>query len=225
MRCPKCQSETGRGAIRCADCGAPLALGDEAPLRPLDQPLDLDRRGGREGAPGAPPAVGPPGPGERPGLRPASPDDLSAGPGARVLAVPPPGTVIELTRGDALRRVGAWLIDGLPFAFLVPALATALGATELRLLLPLAGVAALASFTYQTLLTWLVGATVGKRLLRLRVVGPDGERPGPGRSALRACVAVLGVLCLGAGPLLALFTRSGHALHDLVAGTTVVEAP
>ena len=208
MRCPRCQSETGRGAIRCADCGAPLALAEEAPGRPLDQPLDLDRRLPREAT-----------------LRPASPEDLAAEPGARVLAVPPPGTVIELARGDGVRRVGAWLLDGLPFAVATAAVAEGLGAFEPRLLAPLVGVAGLASFAYQTLMVWLAGATFGKRLLRLRVVGPDGERPGPGRSALRAGVAVLGTLALGAGPLLALFTRSGRGLHDLAAGTSVVEAP
>ena len=182
MRCPRCQSETGPGAIRCADCGAPLALGDEAPPRPLDRPVHLDR----------PPASGP---------------------------------VIELHRGGALVRVVAWLIDGLPFALATAALAAGLGATEPALLWPLAAVAGLASFTYQTLCTWLAGATVGKRLTGLRVVGPDGARPGLGRSALRAAVAVLGVAALGAGPLTALFTRSGRALHDLVSDTAVVEAP
>jgi resuscitation-promoting factor RpfA len=182
MRCPRCQSETGPGAIRCADCGAPLALGDEAPPRALDRPLHLDRP-------------------------------------------PRPSPVIELHRGDATRRVLAWLVDGLPFVLTTGAVAAWLGATEPGLLAPLAAVAGLASFTYQTLATWLAGATVGKRLTGLRVVGPDGARPGLGRSALRSAVAVLGVAALGAGPLTALFTRSGRALHDLVADTAVVEAP
>ena len=34
----------------------------------------------------------------------------------------------------------------------------------------------------------------------------------------------MGTTLLGAGPLLALFTQSGRALHDLVAGTAVVDA-
>jgi uncharacterized RDD family membrane protein YckC len=185
MRCPRCQGETGPGAIRCADCGAPLAFDDDVPSRPLGRPLDLG--------------------GEAPEA--------------------PSGPLVVRARGRLAPRVLAWLIDGLPFALMTGAIAAGLGATEPALLAPLAAVAALASFTYQTLAHWLAGATLGKRLLGLQVLGPDGARPGLGRSALRAAVAVLGVAALGAGPLLALFTRSGRALHDLVADTAVVEAP
>lgn len=231
MRCPRCQGETGHAAIRCADCGAPLALPEEAPAPPLDRPLDLDRRGPRDAArPAHRPVPGP--------LTPAAADDLTAGEAPELLAVPPPAPrprpapapppwsgVIELHRGGSVRRAAAWAVDGLPFLLATVAMASLLGASGLGLLAPLAAVAALASFTYQWLAHWLSGATLGKRLLRLRVVGPDGRRPGPGRSALRAGVAVAGVALLGAGPLLALFTASGRALHDWVAGTSVVDAP
>jgi len=204
MRCPRCQGETGHAAIRCADCGAPLTLAEEAPARPLDRTLDLDRRVR---------------------LAPATFDDLTAGDAPELLAVPPPGTVIELHRGGTARRAAAWLVDGVPFALAAGAVASAVGAEGPSALASIAAVAALASFTYQTLAHGLSGATLGKRLVRLRVVGPDGRTPGPGRSALRAGVAVAGVALLGVGPLLALFTRSGRALHDWVAGTTVVDAP
>jgi uncharacterized RDD family membrane protein YckC len=223
MRCPRCQGETGHAAIRCADCGAPLALPEEAPASPLDRPLDLDRRGPRDGPRATPrPSPGP--------LAPAAADDLTAGEAPELLAVPPPGAlpprtgVIELQRGGSVRRAAAWAVDGLPFLLATVAVASLLGASGLSLLAPLAAVAALASFTYQWLAHWLSGATLGKRLLGLRVVGPDGRRPGPGRSALRAGAAVAGAALLGAGPLLALFTRSGRALHDWVAGTSVVDA-
>jgi uncharacterized RDD family membrane protein YckC len=234
MRCPSCQGETGPAAIRCADCGAPLSLPDDGPPAPLDRPLDLDRRAGEGPVPGeraAPAAWG--GPAERPArtprpagrLAPAAVEDLRADPAAEVLAVPAPGGVIELRRGGSVRRAAAWAVDGVPFALAPLAVAALLGAAEAVVLAPLAGVAALASFTYQTLSHWLTGATLGKRLVGLRVVGPDGRPPGPGRSALRAALAVAGVALLGAGPLLALFTRSGRALHDWVAGTSVVDAP
>ncbi len=146
------------------------------------------------------------------------------GDAAERLAVPPPGTVIELRRAPTSRRVLAWLVDGLPFFAAAVLLVLSLGARDPRLIAQLLVVVGLASFTYQALAHWLAGATLGKQLLHLRVVGPDGERPGPGRSALRAGVAVAGVALLGAGPLLALFTRSGRALHDLAAATAVVDA-
>lgn len=214
MRCPRCHGETGHAAIRCADCGAPLALPEESPARPLDRALDLDRRG--EGAaPAAPRAP----------LAPATAEDLSPGAAAELLAVPPPGAVLTLRRGGSGRRALAWLVDGLPFGLAAIGLVAWLGADDVRLVAQLLAVVGLASFAYQTLAHGLLGATLGKRLLGLRVVGPDGRRPGPGRSALRAGLAVAGVALLGVGPLLALFTLSGRALHDLVAGTTVVDAP
>jgi uncharacterized RDD family membrane protein YckC len=237
MRCPTCQGETGPAATVCLTCGAPLALREEGPPSPLDRPLDLDRRAGRlPGEPPAAPAARPPAPARpappartpRPAgpLVPASVEDLSADPSAEVLAVPPPaGGVIELRRGGSVRRATAWAVDAVPFALATMAIASLLGATSFPLLAPLAAVAALASFTYQTLSHWLSGATLGKRLVGLRVVGPDGRPPGPGRSALRSAVAVAGVGLLGVGPLLALFTRSGRAPHDWVAGTSVVDAP
>jgi len=205
MRCPRCNGETGHAAIRCADCGAPLALPADPASARLDRALDLDRRAGR-----AP-------------LSPATPEDLTAAGTGPVLAMP--ASVIELHRAGGLRRVAAWIVDGLPFALAGLALARGLGGGDLALELQLVAVAALASFAYQTLATWLAGATLGKRLLKLGVVGPDGERPGPGRSALRAATAVAGTLLLGAGPLLALFTESGQGLHDLLARTLVVDLP
>jgi uncharacterized RDD family membrane protein YckC len=132
--------------------------------------------------------------------------------------------VIELRRAPTARRAAAWAIDGLPFALLAWWSGAWLGA-DLLLLVPALAALALAAFTYQLLCTWLLGATLGKWVARLRVVGPDGGRPGLGRSAGRAGAAVLGVVAIGIGPLLALFTRTGRGLHDLAAGTAVVEAP
>jgi uncharacterized RDD family membrane protein YckC len=211
MRCPRCHGETGHAADRCATCGAPLALPDEAPGRPLDRPLDLDRRdrGAGPGTSRPPPGAGGP------------PPDAAA----EVLAVPPPGALVVVRRGGSGRRLLAWLVDGVPFGLAAFGLLAWLGTDDWRLVAQALTVVGLASFAHQTLAHGLLGATLGKRLVGLRVVGPDGRRPSPGRSALRAAVAVAGVAALGVGPLLALFTLSGRALHDLVAGTTVVDAP
>ena len=132
--------------------------------------------------------------------------------------------VIELRRARTWKRVAAWALDGAPFGLLAWGSASWLGG-DLALLVPALAALALAAFVYQLLSHWLWGASFGQRAAGLRVVGPDGARPGLGRSAARAAVAVLGTLLAGTGPLLALFTRSGRALHDLAAGTAVVEAP
>ena len=132
--------------------------------------------------------------------------------------------VIELRRARSCKRAAAWALDGPPFAVAAWWIASWLGA-DLTLLIPALTALALAGFVYQLLCHWLLGATFGKRVAGLRVVGPDGARPGLGRSARRAAASVLGVMLFGIGPLLALFTRSGRGLNDFAAGTAVVEAP
>jgi resuscitation-promoting factor RpfA len=112
--------------------------------------------------------------------------------------------------GPSARQTGLdWLIDG--------------ATRHQGLVLPTLAVLAAASFVHATLGHALMGATLGKRLLGLRVVGRDGRRPTLGRSAVRAALALLSFLLLGLGCLLALFTVSGRALHDFLAGTYVVE--
>jgi uncharacterized RDD family membrane protein YckC len=221
MLCPRCHGETGHAAIRCADCGAPLALPADLTPRPLDRSLSLDRRGPERPAerPGGPPFLGHV---REPAFALTSTSGTGWPAAPAVIPVPPPGTPLELLRAPSPRRVLAWLVDGLPFALAAVGLAAGLGGGDPALLPPLLAVVALAAFVYQLLSHALLGATFGQRLLGLAVVGPDGRRPGPWRAALRALVAVLGTACLGVGPLLALFTRTGRALHDLVAGTAVV---
>ncbi len=69
------------------------------------------------------------------------------------------------------------------------------------------------------------GQTLGKRLLGLRIVATDGGRPSLLRCAIRSALSLVSLGLLGLGFLLALFNRSGRSLHDLLAGTWVVEAP
>jgi len=151
---------------------------------------------------------------------------------------------IHLRRATDLRRALSWLLDGTPFVALF-ALALHLALDRLPHAAPLdlartielagseaagitgpvfAGVLVL-FVVYQALSHGLSGATLGKRIVGLRLVGPDGNRPGLGRAAFRAVLAAISLLLLGLGVLLALFTRSGRALHDLLARTWVVEAP
>jgi uncharacterized RDD family membrane protein YckC len=153
---------------------------------------------------------------------------------------------VHLRRPPGWRRVAAGAVDALPFLagalwlarLLVreataglPAPATGLDGLldlvwrERALVVPVCLAALLALCVYVTLAHALAGATLGKRLLGLRVVGPDGERPSLARSAARSALALASGALLGAGFLLALFTRSGRALHDLLARSWVVEAP
>ncbi len=153
---------------------------------------------------------------------------------------------VHVERPAAWRRAAAWSIDALPFVLGGGALGRSLireaGAAlpappdgidgildllarERLIALSVVAAAVLALAVYATLAHTLAGATLGKRLLGLRIIGPDGAPPSPARSAARSCLAIVSAGLLGLGFLLALFTRSGRALHDLLARTWVVKAP
>lgn len=206
------------------------------------------------GAPAAGPALGAPFRGAADAGRlepeaPATPDAAEVSAAAPDDGLPEPevdALEIHLRRPETWRRALAGALDALPFAagaialarlFLreataaLPAPPTGLDGLldlvvrERTIVLPVLLAAAVALFVYATLAHALAGATLGKRLLGLRLVGPDGARPSLGRSAARSGLAVLSAALLGAGFWLALFTRSGRALHDLGASTWVVAAP
>jgi uncharacterized RDD family membrane protein YckC len=153
---------------------------------------------------------------------------------------------IHLRRPATWRRAAAWAIDLVPLAAATVALGRSLLASaraglpapptgldgfldllarESLIVGSLAALLVLALGVYATLAHGLGGATLGKWILGLRVVGPGGARPTLARSAARSALALVSAGLLGAGFLLALFTASGRSLHDLLARTWVVEAP
>lgn len=69
----------------------------------------------------------------------------------------------------------------------------------------------------------LAGATIGKALMGLRVVGADGDRPRLPAAALRA-VGLLLSTPLDLGFLWAFVDKDSRTWHDLLAGTRVVES-
>ena len=66
-------------------------------------------------------------------------------------------------------------------------------------------------------------ATLGKRMLGLRIADAAGRRIGLVRSFARMVLWVPSIAMAGAGFLLAAFTARRQALHDLAAGTFVVK--
>lgn len=69
------------------------------------------------------------------------------------------------------------------------------------------------------------GQTVGMMAVRIRVVARDGGPISLGRSALRLIAYAASTLPLFLGIVYALFDRRRRALHDLLAGTVVIELP
>jgi uncharacterized RDD family membrane protein YckC len=69
------------------------------------------------------------------------------------------------------------------------------------------------------------GQTPGSRLMRIRVCADDGGVLRPGRAAYRFACLILAAIPLLAGFLPILCDERRRGLHDMLAGTVVVEAP
>jgi uncharacterized RDD family membrane protein YckC len=89
---------------------------------------------------------------------------------------------------------------------------------------PLCLVFLLVMFLYFVLLEGLLGWTIGKRILALRVEDEGGGRPGLGRSLVRNALRVVdGLPTLGlVGAIMILVTAERTRVGDIVAGTRVV---
>jgi uncharacterized RDD family membrane protein YckC len=72
----------------------------------------------------------------------------------------------------------------------------------------------------------LVGATVGKWIMGIRIVDHQGRTPiGLSRAFLRLAAYSVSSVTLGMGHLLILLRHDRRALHDVLAGTWVVRTP
>ncbi len=69
-----------------------------------------------------------------------------------------------------------------------------------------------------------IGGTVGKLVMGVRVVGPDGKRLGFWRSLLRVIGYFISAFALGLGFLWVVFNKRHHSWADKLAGTSVIYA-
>ena len=86
-------------------------------------------------------------------------------------------------------------------------------------------------FVYQTLLWWVYSsalhssswqATIGKKVLGMKVVDYSGERISFGRATGRYFASFLSTLILGIGFMMVGWTKRKQSLHDFMANTLVV---
>ena len=141
------------------------------------------------------------------------------------------------------RRLGAFLVD----AVLLAAAMAALGWLGLPIYQPHVSAVGMANGSFATsfhveynplgmtigvLLWWLYfallessrwQATLGKRALAIKVTTLDGGRIGFWRATLRTIAKYLSAAILMIGFIMAGFTRRKQALHDVIAGTLVVD--
>lgn len=66
-------------------------------------------------------------------------------------------------------------------------------------------------------------ATLGKKILGLRVTDLDGRRIGFGRATGRYFGKIISAIILLIGYIMAAFTEKKQALHDILAGTLVLK--
>ncbi|MGM0577057.1 MAG: RDD family protein [Myxococcota bacterium] len=125
--------------------------------------------------------------------------------GAATLALPSWGdATLPPSRWNALDRV-VDVLNAAPGRALGPA-AVALGV--------------LVAWHLVGTLAW--GGSPGKRLLALRIVGPDGRRPGLARALVHALLRAASLLGLGIGHLWWLADPERRTLYDRLAGVRVV---
>lgn len=142
----------------------------------------------------------------------------------------------QLELADRGVRLGATLIDVLCFAGIGILAAVVIpmmkrSGAALAVISLILGVGFLALFVYNLILIHRNGQTIGKKVLKIKVVRSDGSRCTLGRyffmrylvTAILGAIPYLGVLVSLADPLM-IFRESRKCLHDEIADTIVVKA-
>ena len=154
-------------------------------------------------------------------------------------AAPPPPPVWNAAPGGAppVRyggfwvRVAAYIVDSivLTLAFVAVSKLTPLNLfdPDLKHFDPLDnGISLVAGLLYFALMESSPrGATLGKMAMGLRVVTEKGERLSFANATGRYFAKVLSALLLGIGFIMVAFSDRKRGLHDMIAGTLVVQVP
>lgn len=78
---------------------------------------------------------------------------------------------------------------------------------------------------YFIIMWWWKGQTLGKMAVHIGVADRDGHLPTFGQAFVRTLVFPLSFLPIFAGIATIFFDREYRALHDMIAGTVVIELP
>lgn len=78
------------------------------------------------------------------------------------------------------------------------------------------------SVLYYTAAVSVWATTIGKRLLGVYVLRPDGSKVGPGRALARYFAGILSMLIFGVGYLMIALRSDQRGLHDLICDTVVI---
>lgn len=152
----------------------------------------------------------------------------------------PPTTAVgpSAPYAGVMRRFFALLIDRLIvnvclFVLFIPlALVASVGASVATpLAVSLEGIGAVTVWSFFFLADWIYfailesserGATLGKRMLGMRVTDCDGQQLSFRLASIRYFSKILSALPVMLGFVMAFFTKKHQALHDLIAETVVI---
>lgn len=149
------------------------------------------------------------------------------------------GSPVPMRYGSFLSRLIALIIDRLVISgillvvFIPLGIVTSIGGLFVMPQLSIVqGTVAPSLWLLSIILDWLYfavmesserSATIGKRLLGLRVLSDQGVRLTFARASLRYFSKIISALPLMLGFVMALFTKKTQALHDFIAETVVVK--
>lgn len=123
-------------------------------------------------------------------------------------------------------RLVAWIIDATLLGFMtMPVNASIYGVTSSASLVISSALGFVIAATYLVIAdASRSGATLGKRVLQIRVIGQDGGRVALRAAMVRRVTYVVGGLAFGVGWLWCVLDRQGRAWHDFAAKTYVIRA-
>ncbi|MEK7388224.1 MAG: RDD family protein [Elusimicrobiota bacterium] len=123
----------------------------------------------------------------------------------------------DIVPARILARFAAIVIDGILVGLVSIGVGMAVGVADRWLSIGL-------FLVYETLMVGSGGQTLGKKLLKVKVILADGQPIAYGRSFVRAIGSRVSQAVLFLGCAIAIFTKDKRALHDYIAGTRVIEA-
>jgi len=93
---------------------------------------------------------------------------------------------------------------------------------SITLLIGLYGIRLALGFTYETVLIWKYGSTLGKMACQLEVITAEGKPLSYGLSVARYFSKLLSGLTLAVGYIIAAFDEEKRSLHDRICNTRVI---
>jgi uncharacterized RDD family membrane protein YckC len=133
--------------------------------------------------------------------------------------ISPSAVVVGAARAGFWRRGAALVVDGLLLSIVQAVIESVVGPSGITMLVTVASVA------YFAVLEGTTGQTIGKQLLKIRVVDEDAGRPiGIARGVLRQVARALSVVVVFLGYLWMLWDPNKQTWHDKLASSVVVPA-